>query len=172
LGFAPPFPFTWALSKAAGTGWTGSTIKFVPKATSVKPGTSSSATRKASSTGRNADKVVESARAEADRVRARANADAARIHEQAEEHARRLVLDARATAEGVRAEGMEVVSTLRQISDTLREMSERVREDVETIHTRMLGELPGAVAPESGSAEVPAEPTSDELDVPDFLSHG
>jgi cell division septum initiation protein DivIVA len=148
----------------------------VPKATSVKPG-STPAGRKARSTERNAGKVVESARAEAERARREAKAEAAQIRAQAEEHARRLVLDARATADGVRAEGMEVVSNLRQISDALREMSERVLEDVEAIHARMVGELkqvdPGSAvghppAPEPPDAQSPA----DELDVPDFIAPG
>jgi cell division septum initiation protein DivIVA len=143
----------------------------VPKATSAKP--SSSSPTRSNATGRkerNANKVVESARQEATRVRAEAKADAARIREEAEEHARRLVLDARALADGVRAEGMEVVSNLRQISDTLRGLSERVLEDVEAIHARMVGELEG-VAPEPVSVESPAAPASDdELNVPDFVA--
>lgn len=161
----------------------GSTIDLVPKATSAKPGSSSpSRSSAAGSTERNANKVVESARQEATRLRSEAKADAARMREEAEEHARRLVLDARALADGVRAEGMEVVSNLRQISDTLRELSERVLEDVEAIHTRMVGELEGVdsgsrapVAPDAESSppavEEPAGSSSaeDELDVPDFV---
>jgi cell division septum initiation protein DivIVA len=142
----------------------------------MKPGSSSPGTRNAGSTERKAAKVVESARAEADRVRREAKADAGRIQEEAEEHARRLVLDARATADGVRAEGMEVVSNLRQISDTLREMSERILEDVQAIHARMVEEL--AQASPEASPGAPAEPeratepsSSEELDVPDFVSH-
>lgn len=134
----------------------------MPKATNATPGRSASASRKRTaakpgSTERNAAKVVESTRHEATRVRA-----------EAEEHARRLVLDARATADGVRAEGMEVVSNLRQISDALRELSERVRADVEAIHARMVGELE-AVSPSLGPAPADAE---GELDVPDFVARG
>ncbi len=120
-------------------------------------------------------------------MRSEAKADAARIREEAEEHARRLVLDARATADGVRAEGMEVVSNLRQISETLRVLAERVFEDVEAIHARMVEELEGAgqvaevseaspvgevseVSPEGEVSEV--SPEGDELDVPDFLARG
>jgi cell division septum initiation protein DivIVA len=149
----------------------GSTIELVPKATSTKPGSSSPGTRNAGSTERKAAKVVESARAEADRVRREAKADAGRIQEEAEEHARRLVLDARATADGVRAEGMEVVSNLRQISDTLREMADRVLEDVEAIHARMVGRLDAvdAAAAHAPGTQAPAE-AHDELELPDFVS--
>jgi cell division septum initiation protein DivIVA len=143
----------------------------VPKATSVKPGSSASAPRQATSTERKATKVVESARVEAARVRAKANADAARVREEAEEHAHRLVVDARATADGVRAEGMEVVSSLRQISDTLRDLSDRVLQDVEAIHARTMGELQ-RVAPADAAAEeepIHSAPAEDDLDVPDFV---
>ncbi|HTX32143.1 MAG TPA: hypothetical protein VMD09_12215 [Solirubrobacteraceae bacterium] len=144
----------------------------MPKATSVKPGTAPAA-RKASTTERNAATVVESARAEAERVRRQAHAEAAQIRAEAEEHARRLVLDARATADGVRAEGMEVVSNLRQISDALREMSERVLRDVQAIHTRMVGELERADPTQSSASPEPASGESDpELDVPDFVARG
>ncbi len=85
---------------------------------------------------------------------------------EAEEHARRLVLDARATADGVRAEGMEVVSNLRQISDTLRELSDRVLADVEAIHARMVGELEAA----SPSPDASPSEADEQLDVPDFVS--
>jgi cell division septum initiation protein DivIVA len=161
-----------------------STIEFVAKATSVKPGRSApkpgaaSTTRRATSTDRNAAKLTESAEAEARRVRAAAAAEGARTREEAEEHARRLILDARATADGVRAEGMEVVSNLRQISDTLRELSERVLRDVEAIHARMVGELeraaPGDAVTEEPAATAPlAEPAArDQLDVPDFVARG
>lgn len=122
------------------------------------------------STERKAAKVVSSAQQEATRARAEAKAEAQRLREDAEEHARRLVLDARATADGVRAEGMEVVSNLRQISDTLRELSDRVLEDVEAIHARMVEELE-KVAPDGAlpTAE-PPRAAGDELDVPDFVA--
>lgn len=150
----------------------------------MSPGKSPSTPRKprgskAASTERNAGKVVQAARQEAARLHAEAKAEAAQTRDEAEQHARRLVLDARASAEGVRAEGMEVVSNLRQISDTLRELSERVLEDVEAIHARMLGQLE-RVAPEGGaptgeprSGEPPTEARAesrDELDVPDFVA--
>lgn len=158
----------------------------MPKATSTPAGKSSARPRRsagaqAASTERKAAKVVESARHEAAQIRA-----------EAEEHARRLVLDARASADGVRAEGMEVVSNLRQISDTLREMADRVLEDVEAIHARMVGELErvrataddsltvapghdGPAAPARAEPEelaVPARAEPEELDVPDFVARG
>jgi cell division septum initiation protein DivIVA len=168
----------------------------VAKVTSAKPGDTApsgraagssarnkagTAAQKPASTERNATKIVASAQQEAVRLRAEAKADAARIRQEAEEHAHRLVLDARAAADGVRAEGMEVVSNLRQISDTLRETSVRVLQDVEAIHARMIGELERAedsatgLAPAEPDAPVqvdaPADPrAADQLDVPDFLA--
>ncbi len=162
----------------------------MPKVTSTKPRNpaasgraagggarkaAGTAAQKPASTERNAAKVVASAQQEAVRLRAEAKADATRMRQEAEEHAHRLVLDARATADGVRAEGMEVVSNLRQISDTLREASERVLQDVEAIHARMVGELERVDAPAAGVAPAelaaPADPRSgDQLDVPDFLA--
>lgn len=165
-----------------------STIKIVPKATSVTPGSSASTARKSTSPERKAAKVVESAEAEARRVRTAASADAARIRAEAEEHARRLVLDARASADGVRAEALELVSNLRQMSDSLRANAERLLEDIQSIHARMVRDLervdPGA---ECGSTSLAAEAdpsadaraaepvapaqsgSGDELDVPDFI---
>lgn len=117
--------------------------------------------------GRKPTKAIVDARAEAQRIRREAEADAARTREQAEEHARRLVLDARASADGVRAEGMELVSELRQMSDLLRSTAARLLEDIQAIHSRMSGELeevaPGA--DHTGSGE-------NVLEVPDFVSRG
>jgi cell division septum initiation protein DivIVA len=161
-----------------------STITLVPKATSVSPGKSRSspaAGSKPGSTERNADKLVQSARQEATRLLAEAKAEAKRIRTEADEHARGRILDARATADGVRAEGMEVVSNLRQISDTLRELSEQVLQDVQAIHARMVGELE-RVGPEAGPAADPPAATAparkppaggaDDLEVPDFVARG
>jgi uncharacterized membrane protein YqiK len=169
--------------KLADRGFARSTIRLVPKATSPR---GRSTAGKVQSTERKAAKVVESAQAEAKRVRAAANADAARIRAEAEriradaeEHARGLILDARATADGVRAEGMEIVSNLRQMSDSLRVNAERLLTDIQSIHSRMVGELErvepgGDTGLPSGAADAEersmAEPsTEEELDVPDFV---
>ena len=76
------------------------------------------------------------------------------------------MLDARAAADGVRAEGMELVLSLRQISDALREGAERLLADIEAVHARMVGELEAAdpVQPASGRDEA--------LEVPEFVSRG
>jgi hypothetical protein len=60
------------------------------------------------------------------------------------------VLDARASADGVRAEGMELVSNLREMGDVLRSNAERLLRDVQSIHARMVGEL-DRVEPEPDS---------------------
>ena len=140
----------------------------MPKATRTPAnGASASADRKLKAAERKAAKIV-----------ADAEAEAARLRGEAEDHARRLVLDARATAEGVRAEGMELVSNLREMGDALRANAERLLHDVQSIHARMVGDL-DRVDPGRGDAESSAEPApplesaaeSDELDVPDFIPH-
>ena len=61
-----------------------------------------------------------------------------------------MVLDARASADGVRAEGMELVSNLREMGDVLRANAERLLADIQSIHARMVGDL-DRVEPESAS---------------------
>jgi cell division septum initiation protein DivIVA len=121
-----------------------------------------------------AEATVEHAQRESQRIRRAAEADAARIRGEAEEHARRLVIDARASADGVRAEGMELVSHLREMGDALRSNADRLLRDIQAIHSRMVGELERAAPDEAPQppGEAPA-PTDDEvLDVPDFVSRG
>ena len=123
--------------------------------------------------------MLEDARAEADRLRAAAEADAIKARADAEERARRMVLDARATADGVRAEGMELVSNLREMGDVLRANAERLLHDIQSIHSRMVSDLervdPGgggdqAIGPgESSEDGPPASGAGDELEVPDFI---
>src|SRR5262249_6842461 len=116
---------------------------------------------------------------------------------EAEERARGLQLDARATADGVRAEGMEIVSELRQMGDALRSNSERLLGDIQAIHSRMLSRLEGVEAPgtetsgegaerpsapagsgeppnseHSASSDEPASANDEELELPDFISPG
>lgn len=111
----------------------------------------------------------EPARREADRIRRDAEADAARVRAEAEEHARRLVLDARASADGVRAEGMELVSNLREMSAVLRSNADRLLQDIQSIHSRMVGELEQAGPP----VDAPSGPSDDAvLEVPEFVSRG
>ena len=119
------------------------------------------------------------------RIRA-AEKQAAKILADAEELARGLVLDARATAEGVRAEGMELVSMLRQTSDALRASADMLQSDIDRIHAWMVGELervePGGAGgsspiqrgrdsdPEPREAAVEAAISDEQLDVPDFVA--
>jgi antirestriction protein len=93
-----------------------------------------------------------------------------------------MVLDAQATADGVRDEGMELVSNLREMSDALRSNAERLLHDIQTIHSRMLGELervdPEGVATRLLSESEPADEASqapageEQLDVPDSIPCG
>ncbi len=116
------------------------------------------------------------------RIRA-AEKQAAKIVADAEELARGLVLDARATAEGVRAEGMELVSMLRQTSDALRANADMLQSEIDRIHAWMVGELervePATAASPSDdltSGSEPEEPQDEaamgdeQLDVPDFVA--
>jgi hypothetical protein len=113
--------------------------------------------------------VLKEARAESKRLVAEAR--------EAEERARGLLVDARATADGVRSEGMEIVSDLRQMGDSLRANAERLLKDIEEIHARMLSRLAEVEAGlQATPTEAPrpastaTEPESDELEVPDFVS--
>jgi hypothetical protein len=65
------------------------------------------------------------------------------------------LLDAHAAADGVRAEGLELVANLRQMGDSLRSNAERLLRDVQLIHTRMVDTLDqtgGPWAERSGSS--------------------
>jgi cell division septum initiation protein DivIVA len=178
-------------------GAAGSTIEIVAKNTSSRasgttgprdrrPTASAVFERQVVEAERKAAALIDAARAEAARIRRAAESDAKRTHAEAEEHARRLVLDARASADGVRAEGMELVSNLREMGDVLRSNAERLLHDIQSIHTRMVGELtdvdPGGTgeagapteAPQVAAADEggPAPEPDDALDVPDFVSRG
>jgi cell division septum initiation protein DivIVA len=142
----------------------------VPKATSTPNGASTAADRKLKSAERKAAKLVEAARQEAASLLAAAEADAAGIRAEADEHARRLILDARASAEGVRAEGMEVVSELRQMGDALQAMGDRLLSDIESIYARMVGELERATPDGVAATAEPSEEREAQLDVPEFVS--
>jgi cell division septum initiation protein DivIVA len=151
----------------------------VPKNTSTRSnggdGARAREERKASQTGADA-------RLEADRIRRAAESDAGRIRREAEDHARRVVLDARASADGVRAEGMELVSHLREMSDVLRSNAERLLRDIQAIHSQMVGRLdqvdPAHDDNESAPTSTPSgkapDPAAEDevLEVPDFVSRG
>jgi vacuolar-type H+-ATPase subunit H len=72
-----------------------------------------------------------------------------------ENRSRELLLDAHAAADGVRAEGLELVANLRQMGDSLRSNAERLLRDVQLIHARMVATLDqagGASAQRAGSS--------------------
>jgi vacuolar-type H+-ATPase subunit H len=83
-------------------------------------------------------------------------AEAAEASRRDSEHrSRELLLDAHAAADGVRAEGLELVANLRQMGDSLRSNAERLLRDVQLIHTRMVATLDqsgGASARRLGSS--------------------
>jgi hypothetical protein len=144
-----------------------------------------------SSSAKAAEPDARQARDEATRLlreAGQARAQAASALAEAEERARGLLMDARATAEGVRAEGMEIVSELRQMGDALRGNAERLLRDIQAIHSRMLSRLDeveaeldagsdsgaGSAQTAPGAEGASPESTSeaDELEVPDFVSPG
>ncbi len=49
--------------------------------------------------------------------------------------------DARATADGVRSEGLELVSNLREMSNSLRANAERLLGDVQRVHSRLVAQI-------------------------------
>lgn len=164
-------------STRSGAGSSGSGASRAPKRAD-RPATKSSdrpAPKRADRPppGRKSTKAIVDARAEAQRIRNEAKADAARIRAEAEEHARGLVLDARASADGVRAEGMELVSNLREMSDVLRSNADLLLRDIQAIHARMIGELE-RVRPEGAdtTAADSADPDDRALAIPDFISRG
>ena len=117
---------------------------------------------------------------------AKAEGEASNSRLESEERAQSLLADARDTAAGVRAEGLELVSNLREMGDSLRANADRLLKDVQRIHSKMTHDLdraePGASAPavsvsrssRSRSAEpqreAPTAPSTGEvLDVPEFI---
>lgn len=112
---------------------------------------------------------------------------------ESEKRSRELILDAHGAADGVRAEGLELVANLRQMGDSLRSNAERLLRDVQLIHTRMVATLEDAggtpsprgslgrgaartSTPSSSASRAaasnsgrPARGFEDELDVPEFI---
>ena len=70
-----------------------------------------------------------------------ASARRAASRPEAEERARGLLEDARATADGVRSEGLELVSNLREMSNSLRSNAERLLGDVQRVHSRLVAQI-------------------------------
>src|SRR5947209_7456811 len=133
--------------------------------------------------------IVGRAQEEAEKSVREANATATRVREEAEERARGLLSDARDTAGGVRAEGLEIVANLRQMGDSLRSNAERLLRDVQLLHSRMVAEIDrvdgglsaggrrgpardqaASAAPARSVGELPEG--SDDLDVPEFIPPG
>lgn len=115
----------------------------------------------------------------AEELLAGAREQATRRRVEVEQQARELIADARAAAEGVRAEGLELVSNLREMGNALRSNAERLLGDVQRIHTRMTRQLDDA-GPGRGSARgLPDGSLRDRgdadhagdgpLDVPEFI---
>jgi vacuolar-type H+-ATPase subunit H len=139
-------------------------------------------------------RIVADADTAAEKITAEAEDAAAKSRAEAEGHATALIQDARAAADGVRGEGLELVAHLREMSGSLNSNAERLLRDIQQIHSRMVSELTaapggsgvaGAGRPEGlGEADQPArepEPAprsrrppadGDDLDVPEFMARG
>ncbi|HXO07712.1 MAG TPA: hypothetical protein VN880_06745, partial [Solirubrobacteraceae bacterium] len=70
-----------------------------------------------------------------------AHESAAAARAEAEDRARGLLEDARATADGVRSEGLELVSNLREMSNSLRANAERLLGDVQRTHSQLTAQI-------------------------------
>jgi vacuolar-type H+-ATPase subunit H len=91
--------------------------------------------------------IVANAQEHADAAVKQASEAAEASRQDSERRSRELLLDARAAADGVRAEGLELVGNLRQMGDSLRSNAERLLQDVQLIHTRMVATLDNADSP-------------------------
>src|ERR1017187_8208744 len=91
--------------------------------------------------------IVANAQEHADAAVKQASEAAEASRQDSERRSRELLLDAPAAADGVRAEGLELVGNLRQMGDSLRSNAERLLQDVQLIHTRMVATLDNADSP-------------------------
>jgi hypothetical protein len=95
----------------------------------------------------------------------------------ADERSRTLLRDARETADGVRAEGLELVANLREMGHSLRTNAELLLGDVQRVHARMRRDLEeaageasvGGARTRSGRRTLPEPPDGEVLDVPEFM---
>ncbi len=85
--------------------------------------------------------IIGRAQVSADETLAEAAEAAARNRAEAERRSRELLSDARATAEAVRSEGIELVGNLRQMGDSLRANAERLLRDVQSLHSQMISRI-------------------------------
>jgi len=125
--------------------------------------------------------ILARAQESADTVLTEARGSAIEQRDQAQARSRELLSDARAAAGGVREEGMEMVSNLREMGDSLRANSERLLRDIQSIHSQMVSKLDrvdrsAAPAPRLRASRGPnrlPDPVSREdgevLDVPEFI---
>jgi hypothetical protein len=112
---------------------------------------------------------------------------------EAENRARGLLEDARATADGVRSEGLELVSNLREMGNSLRANAERLLGDVQRVHSSLTAQIARVErstgvrsSSSSSSSSSPSSPSArgrgrelpfdgdavggeDRLDVPEFI---
>ena len=82
------------------------------------------------------------------------------------------------TADGVRSEGLELVSNLREMGGVLRSNADRLLNDIRQVHSRMLDQLDLAErelasrsggTPPSRRRDLPEPPSGEVLDVPEFI---
>jgi vacuolar-type H+-ATPase subunit H len=119
---------------------------------------------------------VAAAEDEALAIVAKAEQTAAELISEAEGRSRALIQDARAAAEGIRAEGLEIVANLREMGNSLRSNAQRLLGDVQQIHSRMLAEVDekeaalGLAPARARPRDRPVPPDDgDALDVPEFI---
>ncbi len=85
--------------------------------------------------------IVANAQQHADEALERATEAAATSQREAERYSRELMSEARATADEVRQEGLELVANLRQMGDSLRTNAERILRDVQSVHSQMVARI-------------------------------
>jgi uncharacterized membrane protein YqiK len=137
-----------------------------------------------------AEAAKTAATAEVRELVARGQQDAEASVAKAKKQSREILGEARVAATGVRSEGMELVSNLREMGDSMRSNAELLLRDVQAIHSRMVSQLDRI---DAGASRVPAPRTSerdagsgrrprdrgsaggdhnDELSVPEFIPPG
>jgi vacuolar-type H+-ATPase subunit H len=129
--------------------------------------------------------TVVKAQETADQAIAEAQSAATTLRDESDKRARELLRDARETANGVRAEGLDIVSDLSEMGNSLRSNAERLLRDVQTVHSGMVERIDRAQvglgrAPRSNDGDsdeprprrrdLPALDADGEvIDVPEFM---
>lgn len=117
-----------------------------------------------------AEQVRAEAVAAAGQIRADAAARAEQDRDRAHAQARELITEARAATREVLREGERLSGHLRELSDALRVNAERLLRDIRSAHDELTARLDAVdLDRRPPPPKRPAEPASQELDVPEFL---